>query len=134
MRLAVRVCYDFLRGHQRRRETSLADLTESEQGWLERNAADPRGADESAAGARELVHRIMAQLSPASRLVIQLLEIEDRSVKEIARLTGWSIPLVKVRAFRARREMRRLIEQLLRENPVTRRDKKPSSIYGIGDL
>jgi len=31
-----------------------------------------------------------------------LLEIEDRSVKEIAQLTGWSVPLVKVRAFRAR--------------------------------
>jgi RNA polymerase sigma-70 factor (ECF subfamily) len=131
MRLAVRVCYDFLRGHQRRRETALADLSESEQGWLERNAVDPRGADESEAGARELVHRVLAQLPPASRLVIQLLEIEDRSVKEIARLTGWSIPLVKVRAFRARREMRGLIEQLLREIAVTPRDKRPSSMYMV---
>src|SRR5437762_4722684 len=36
-----------------------------------------------------------------SRLVITLLEIEDRSVKEISKLTGWSVPLVKVRAFRS---------------------------------
>src|SRR6266498_5750104 len=30
MRLAVRVCYDFLRGHQRNREASFSDLSESE--------------------------------------------------------------------------------------------------------
>src|SRR2546427_3750309 len=30
MRLAVRTCYDFLRGHQRNREATFADLTEPE--------------------------------------------------------------------------------------------------------
>ena len=30
MRLAVRTCYDFLRGHQRNREASFTDLTDSE--------------------------------------------------------------------------------------------------------
>src|SRR5512137_1898382 len=28
MRLAVRICYDFLRGHQRNREMSFSDLTD----------------------------------------------------------------------------------------------------------
>jgi RNA polymerase sigma-70 factor (ECF subfamily) len=118
MRLTVRVCYDFLGAHQRRRETAFADLAENEQVWLEKFVADPRGADESAGEAREIVNRVLTQLSPASRLVITLLEIEDRSVHEIAQLTGWSVPLVKVRAFRARREMRKLVEKLLREKSL----------------
>jgi RNA polymerase sigma-70 factor (ECF subfamily) len=44
--------------------------------------------------------------------VITLLELEDKSVKEIAGLTGWSVPMIKVRAFRARLEMKRIIERL----------------------
>jgi RNA polymerase sigma-70 factor (ECF subfamily) len=112
MRLAVHTCYDFLRGHQRSRETTFSDVTEEQSDWLERFAADPRGADHHAEAARQLVGRVLEQLSPPARLVLTLLEIEDRSVKEIAALTGWSIPLVKVRAFRARAEMRRCMERM----------------------
>jgi RNA polymerase sigma-70 factor (ECF subfamily) len=57
----------------------------------------------------------LSRLSPSARLVITLLEIEGRSVREIAGLTGWSAPLVKVRAFRARAEMRRLLKGVCRE-------------------
>jgi RNA polymerase sigma-70 factor (ECF subfamily) len=44
-----------------------------------------------------------------------LLEIEERSVKEVAQLTGWSVPLVKVRAFRARAEMRKVLARMAKE-------------------
>ena len=54
-------------------------------------------------------------LSPQVRLVITLLEIEDRPVKDIAELTGWSVALVKVRAFRARAEMRKCLQRIARE-------------------
>ena len=115
MRLAVRTCYDFLRAHQRNRELSLSDISDEEGDWLERFAANPSDAAENAAAARELVERVLAQLSPAARLVLTLLEIEDRSLKEIAALTGWSVPVVKIRAFRARAEMRKCLEKIARE-------------------
>src|SRR5205814_7714172 len=115
MRLAVRTCYDFLRAHQRNREMSLADFTDEHTNWLDHFAANPADASENAAAARELVEKLLAQLSPAARLVITLLEIEDRSVKEVAALTGWSVPVVKIRAFRARAEMRKCLEKLARE-------------------
>jgi len=54
-------------------------------------------------------------LKPEDRLVITLLHLEGRSVEEIRDLTGWSIPLVKVRAFRARRKMKKHLDQLLKE-------------------
>ena len=114
MRLAVRTCYDFLRAHQRNREMSLADFTDEHTNWLDHFAANPADASENAAAARELVEKVLAQLSPAARLVITLLEIEDRSVKEVAALTGWSVPVVKIRAFRARAQMRKCLEKLAR--------------------
>ncbi len=115
MRLAVRTCYDFLRGHQRNRETTFSELSEPETDWLDRFVSNPQGASEDSDAARLLIQRVLEQLSPAARLVITLLEIEDRPVKEIAQLTGWSVPLVKVRAFRARAEMRKILAKIARD-------------------
>jgi RNA polymerase sigma-70 factor, ECF subfamily len=112
MRLAVRTCYDFLRGHQRNRESTFSELSESENEWLERFGAAPDQVNEKAEAARSLVRKLLDLLSPEARLVITLLEIEERSVKEIAALTGWSVPLVKVRAFRARAEMRKYLSRI----------------------
>jgi RNA polymerase sigma-70 factor (ECF subfamily) len=115
MRMTVRTCYDFLRGHQRNRESSFSELSEPENDWLERFVTVPETAKENADAARVLVNRVLDRLSPAARLVITLLEIEDRSVKEIAEITGWSVPLVKVRAFRARGEMRKILAKMARD-------------------
>jgi RNA polymerase sigma-70 factor (ECF subfamily) len=115
MRMTVRTCYDFLRGHQRNRESSFSELTEPESDWLDRFVAAPETAGDDADAAKLLVERVLEKLSPPARLVITLLEIEDRTVKEIAGLTGWSVPLVKVRAFRARAEMRKILEKMARE-------------------
>src|SRR5882724_11480123 len=103
MRMAVRTCYDFLRGHQRNRESPFTDLSE------------PETASDNADAAKLLVGRVLEKLSPQARLVITLLEIEDRSVKEIVQLTGWSVPLVKVRAFRARAEMRKILAKMAKD-------------------
>jgi RNA polymerase sigma-70 factor (ECF subfamily) len=111
-RLTVRTCYDFLRGHQRNREMTFSELSEPEQDWLDRVVTNPGEAVESADAARQLVGRILDELSPSARLVITLLEIEERSIREIAELTGWSVASVKVRAFRARAEMKKRLARL----------------------
>jgi len=115
MRMTVRTCYDFLRGHQRNRESSFSEISEAEEDWLDHFVADRSSATEDADAARTLINRILEKLSPGHRLVIQLLEIEDRSIREIADLTGWSIPLVKVRAFRARAEMRKILARMSKD-------------------
>lgn len=112
MRLAVHTCYDFLRAHRRNREAPFSELTEPEEDWLDRFVTQPETASENAEAAQKLVGRILEHLSPAARLIITLLEIEERSVKEISALTGWSVPLVKVRAFRARAEMRKALAKI----------------------
>ena len=115
MRLAGRTCYDFLRNHRRNREDAFSELGESTEEWLDRLVSQPAGGDERADAARQLIARVLEKLSPPARLVITLLEIEDRSLKEISKLTGWSVPLVKVRAFRARREMREILARIAKD-------------------
>src|SRR6266550_5626937 len=68
MRLAVRTCYDFLRAHQRNRETTFSELTEPEGDWLERFVHQPDAANEHADAARQLIGRVLQELSPAARL------------------------------------------------------------------
>src|SRR3954466_15321617 len=115
MRLAVRTCYDFLRAHQRNRETSFSELGDSESDWLDYFVQDKANVESDADGAKQLLDRVLSEMSAAARLVITLLEIEERSVKEISQLTGWSVALVKVRAFRARAEMRKRLAKISRE-------------------
>ena len=115
MRMAVRTCYDFLRAHQRNRENTFTELTKEEDDWIERVTSAPEQVSDKAEAAKQLVGKLMNMLSPPARLIIQLLEIEDRSVKEISAMTGWSVPLVKVRAFRARAEMKKCLARIARD-------------------
>ena len=57
------------------------------------------------------VERLLASLPPADRFVLLLLDGEGWSVKEIAERIGWTATNVKVRAFRARRRLRRALEE-----------------------
>ena len=113
MRLAVRTCLDALRAERRRPELRWGDLSEDEAAWVQfmvAETADPAVLDSLAA--REILEKLLGQLSPPDRLVITLLDLEQKSVREIAQVTGWSETLVKVRAFRARRKLRALAVQL----------------------
>ena len=73
--------------------------------------------DESLSGARSdptlgvEVERLLARLAPADRFVLILLHGEGHSVREIAEKLGWSRANVKVRAHRARKKLRRLLEE-----------------------
>jgi RNA polymerase sigma-70 factor (ECF subfamily) len=44
-----------------------------------------------------------------------LLHLEGRSVEEVRQITGWNVPVIKVRAFRARRKLRKCFEKLTEE-------------------
>ncbi len=111
MRLAVRVCYDFLRKNRRHRENEISkEIVDAED---QRLSSDAEGNPELQAGeAREVLHHAMAQLSPKEQLILTLRELERKSVREIAELTGWSESNVKVRAMRARTRLKQTLIQL----------------------
>ncbi len=71
--------------------------------------------DMTPAQAGELMERLLSSLSPPDRLVVTLLHLEQLSVAEAARLTGWTGPVIKVRAFRARRKLATLAQRLIGE-------------------
>ena len=69
---------------------------------------------------RETTHLLqwaLARLSPENRMVVTLVHLEGYSIREAAELLGWSMVNVKVRAHRARRQLRDILEQLGRNQP-----------------
>jgi RNA polymerase sigma factor (sigma-70 family) len=112
-RIAVTTCIDQLRAQKRRPELRWADLSESQTDALDAAITNENDvAPDDALAAKELVHKLLDQLNPEDRLVIQYLDLDQKSVAEISQLTGWNQTLVKVRAFRARRKLQRFYREL----------------------
>ncbi len=112
-RVAVNTCLNQLKAEKVRPELRWADLSEEECHVIEtlhRTQADLHPSKEMAA--REVVDLLVAQLNPKDRLLIQLIHLEEKSIKEVQALTGWSEPVIKVRAFRARQKLRKLWRQV----------------------
>ena len=113
-RLAVRTCYDFWRTRHRV-DVPVSTLTNNHAGWLDRALAaesDAHFRDEAdRRESLEVLDWALGQLSPENRLVLTLVHLEGRSIREAADLLGWSIVNVKVRSHRAKQKLRSLFLQ-----------------------
>ena len=117
-RIAVNTCLNQIRHEKHRPEIRLADLSKDESVMVEQLATLSGDLDSSQkVEAKELVDKLLAGLRPADRLLMRLMYLEGHSVEEISGLTGWNIALVKVRAFRARVQLRRRYALLMKETP-----------------
>jgi RNA polymerase sigma factor (sigma-70 family) len=106
-RIAVNTCLNQIEAEKARPELRYADLSEEEQAVVENLATSARElAPDERLASRQLVEHLLGLLKPAERLAIDLLYLQGRSVEEIRKITGWSVALIKVRAFRARQKMK----------------------------
>jgi RNA polymerase sigma-70 factor (ECF subfamily) len=114
--IVVRTCYDYWRKAYRSREIPISALTERHSEWLEEvisqrpeEAPDER---EPQMEAREILSWALGKLSAGDRMVLELVYLEGCSVQEAAELLGWSKANVKVRSFRARMKLEKLLSKV----------------------
>jgi len=114
-RIAVNTCLNELRSEKARPELRWADLGEEQAQALERvlDRSSAASIDQDVA-TRDLADRLLETLPARDRLILTLLDLEERSVADVAEMTGSPEPVVKVRAFRARRKLRKEMERLER--------------------
>ena len=118
--IAIHHCYDVWRQAAVRREVSISGTGEEPHQWADRLLATE--SDERFAtvvrqqDATAVMHWALAKLSAENRMVVTLVHLDGYSVREAAELLGWSIVNVKVRAHRARQQLRKILETLLRES------------------
>ncbi len=115
--IAVRTCYDYWRKRYRLREIPMTELTRDHRQWVERvlvehadhSNQENRRQKESA----ELLDWALGKLSAAERMVFELLYLEGFSGKEAAALLGWTLANVKVRAYRCRKKIKKVLSELM---------------------
>jgi RNA polymerase sigma-70 factor (ECF subfamily) len=104
-KIATRVGYRYWKQQARLRRQATVAL----QDWHKSSPADQR-LDEAEAASR--VHALLAQLPPRDRLVLTLIYLEGCSVAEAAQRAGWSQTMTKVQAHRARKKLKKLLEDV----------------------
>jgi RNA polymerase sigma-70 factor (ECF subfamily) len=104
-RIATRTGYQYWK-RQTRRRGPLAAL---ETAWSEHALRAVDGGEPSEAAG--CLFELLRRLPDKDRLVLTLIYFEECSMAEAAERTGWSVTLVKVRAFRARHRLRVLLEE-----------------------
>ena len=118
-KIAVRSCYNYWRVQYKIKEVPSSGITSDNRSWLEEAITDEsRESFERQVKrqeARDILDWALGPVSAADRMIINLVHLEGLSMKEAADQLGWSVANVKVRAHRARKKLRRLIEKLIRD-------------------
>ena len=109
-RIAVRTALDHLRKEKRHQGTvGFDELGEDALDWLrspdEKNVLEARSA-------AELLQLALQALSPTDRVILPQLELENRSIKEIAATLNISSIAVRVRGVRARARLKQALAKI----------------------
>jgi RNA polymerase sigma-70 factor (ECF subfamily) len=113
-RIALNTCYDQLRKQKSRAEVRFADLSSADVEFVETimTQAPPEPHGGPARDGLGLVEKLLQTLNARERQVLQLIDLEKKSVREVALLTGWGESKIKVTAMRARRKLNHNLQRL----------------------
>lgn len=107
-KIAVNECWDYLRKKKVRPLSYEADLSEEQVRHVEQFVStDSHGGGNPSdrAELREIVERLLGELSEEDRVMLVLKEAQGFAVEEIGRMLNLNVNTVKVRLFRARRKL-----------------------------
>lgn len=116
-RIAIRVCCDYWRQTMRHQTACMdAPADVDQRQWLE-NIAGSNETDDAdnilhQQETRKLMSWLLRQLSAEDRTLVESIYFDDQPLKDVAAALGWSLVKTKVRAMRARRKMRKLLEKM----------------------
>ncbi len=115
-RVALNTCHDQLRRQKARPEVRFSDLCDADAAFVDSLlGGDAAAQDTAEIGGRDLVELLLATLKPHERMILQLLDLEKKSLREVCELTGWGLSRVKVGAMRARRKLNEQLKHLERQ-------------------
>lgn len=118
--IAVKTCCDFWRKQYKSKEVPVSDLSENQQIWLENVFSDTSQVDFERVArqkeAAETLERGLVKLPPEERMVLELVYLEGLTAREAAELLDWSVVNVKVRCFRARKKLEKVLLKRIKGN------------------
>jgi len=113
VRITTNACLDTLRSQKRKPERLNCDLSDAEADALLQLTADTSLTAEKTLLDRDLTNKLLAQIPDADRLLLHMLYSDEMSMGDIAEMFGWSRSNVKIRAWRARAAVRKVLRKIL---------------------
>jgi len=110
-RITATTCLNVLRSGKHKFESNFVELPDDVAETLAVDLVEKSA--EELTSQRDLIKKLLASLDVEDRAVLQMLYVEEMTVTEIAEVFGWSRGKVKVRAFRARRALRKILKRFL---------------------
>jgi RNA polymerase sigma-70 factor, ECF subfamily len=130
-RIAINAALMKLRKKQRLWDVSLDESDENDQSSPRLDVEDQSPNPEQLYAQmerRRILSEAMNELTPGTRKVIELREIDERSGEETAQIMGISVSAVKARVFHGRRKLRERLTQIA--EPAWRSARKTSRRMG----
>ena len=111
--IAIRSCKDFWRQKYAQKDVPMSSFDEETEQTIELGI-DYRTPEENILGDEKykMLMKAMEQLKPTERTIISMMYAEERSIAEIASITGITESNVKVTAFRARKKLAEIINKM----------------------
>lgn len=111
--IAIRTCKDYWRAHYGRNEVTFSSFDEELETSIMNLSVDEKTPENTLLNneSYELLLSLMNNLKPVERTIINMMYAEERSVKEIAEITGLSESNVKVLAYRSRKKLAELMNK-----------------------
>lgn len=121
-RIALRCCYDYWRANYRQSKYMVSSLSKEQQSWIEQccfetaneNINDLANRQE----ARELLAIALNKLKPIDRVLIDMIYFNGLTMREAAQSLDSNIMVIKMRVSRARKRMRKVIENLIENGKI----------------
>jgi len=116
-KITVNECYDYLRKKKVRKLVYESDFTKEDALRMENSGAaqDRQPAFDVTLAQRDLALKLIANLTEEERTLLLLKEVEGHSVEELAGMTGINENTIKVKLYRARQRLLKVVKRLSRK-------------------
>jgi len=110
-RIVINICIDEIRRKKIRKIITFDFLTDNIYGSIHGEESESPVDVILAKEKKDIIQSALQRISPSYRIVLILREYNDMDYKEIANVLNLSVEAVKSRIFRARQEMRKLLQK-----------------------
>ncbi|MDQ4120415.1 MAG: sigma-70 family RNA polymerase sigma factor [Acidobacteriota bacterium] len=111
-RIAINSSLDVLRSRKRKSENFFSQLNDDEKSDLLEILCGEYEAENDFIN-RDLAEKLLSRLDAEDRALLEMLDAEEMTVAEVSEITGWSNAKIKVKAFRARSALRKVLKRFL---------------------
>lgn len=112
-RITANACLDTLRKQKRKPESLTCEFSDNEVETLFADVQPDKKTVEDILVEKDLAEKLLSHIEAEDRAILRMYYEDGMDVGEIAEITGWSKSKIKIRTFRARKALRKVLKKYL---------------------